>query len=406
MKKGKTKLLYVGIDVHNREHKVAIAPSSLLERSLSWKSAKFLNIRNNARDYARLETAIKSKTDNPNDVTFIVDATGHYSEPLVNFLQSKGYGIYHLEGRAVKAVREGILDQENKSDAVDSVAFTLLRYLKDTYGLSFRVSARVADLRSEATIIKDLMHQRHLYVRLKTQAINRLHNYLLAVFPEGEAKYFFDLVKVSHKYPTPEDMLNNNEFEKEECIPEKHKADILKLARNSVGVPGDRYRWLIRNLSQQKIDCVTKQNEIIEMVRVRLHSHPYYKILISFPSIGEIAAATLIGVIQDVTRFSDERKFRKMLGVYARSSQSGFGQPQGSSGREGNHDAKRTLFMACLMCITHKAKANDFRDYYDRLVERGMLKKKALVAASGKMAEIMYHCLMNNEPYHYTGKYR
>jgi transposase len=406
MKKGKTKLLYVGIDVHSREHKVAIAPSSLLERSMSWKSAKFLNIRNNARDFARLEKAIKSKTANPNDVTCIVDATGHYSEPLVYFLQNKGYGICHLESRAVKQVREGILDQENKSDEVDSVAFTLLRYLKDTYGLSFRISDRIPDLYSEASILNTMMILRDKYAKLKTQATNRLRNFLLIVFPEGEAKYARDLLKISHIYPTPADILNNSDFKNERKIPGKHKTDILKLAQNTVGVPGDKYRWLIRDLSLQRNEYTIKMKDIMERIRENLHNHPYNKITTSFPGIGDVGSATLIGVIKDITRFPNKNRLRKMFGVYARLSQSGFGKPDTKAGKEGNHRAKRILFLACFMCITHKAKDNDFRDYYERLVERGMLKISALSATMGKMAEIMYHCLMNNEPYHYTGIYQ
>lgn len=31
---------------------------------------------------------------------------------------------------------------------------------------------------------------------------------------------------------------------------------------------------------------------------------------------------------------------------------------------------------------------------------------KALVSTMGKLAEIIYHCLKNNEPYKYTGIYK
>ena len=59
MKDSKRKL-YVGIDVHSREHKVAVIPIALLEQSGdSWRKVKPFSIRNNVADFERLDTAIR-----------------------------------------------------------------------------------------------------------------------------------------------------------------------------------------------------------------------------------------------------------------------------------------------------------------------------------------------------------
>jgi len=104
-------MLYVGIDVHSREHRVAILPASALKAGLSWRSAKSLRIRNNASDYLLLDQTVRAMGGSARRAKFVVDATGgHYSEPLVRFLQSKGCAIYHLESKAMKQARLGILD--------------------------------------------------------------------------------------------------------------------------------------------------------------------------------------------------------------------------------------------------------------------------------------------------------
>jgi predicted component of type VI protein secretion system len=45
--------------------------------------------------------------------------------------------------------------------------------------------------------------------------------------------------------------------------------------------------------------------------------------------------------------------------------------------------------------------SNDFKDYYEKQVQKGKPRIKALVATMGKLAEIIYHCLKFNEPYQY-----
>ena len=98
--------VYVGIDVHRQEHKVAIMPLSILECSeQDWRRAKLLAIRNNASDFEQLDTAITEYAPCPDEVVIAVDHTGgHYSEPLVYFLQTKGYNVYHLEPKGAKAI--------------------------------------------------------------------------------------------------------------------------------------------------------------------------------------------------------------------------------------------------------------------------------------------------------------
>ncbi len=45
-------------------------------------------------------------------------------------------------------------------------------------------------------------------------------------------------------------------------------------------------------------------------------------------------------------------------------------------------------------------------DYYHRLVERGMPKKKAFVASSRKMCHIIFSVLHNNKPFELQDKFK
>ena len=112
----------------------------------------------------------------------------------------------------VKAAKERFLGEENKTDKLDAAILAYLLYLRDSQGSSLHITATKADLNSSATLLRSLILQRMQYVKLSTQATSRLRQYLLAVFPEGESKYFKQLLKIVSYYPIPVDILNSNQL--------------------------------------------------------------------------------------------------------------------------------------------------------------------------------------------------
>ncbi len=400
--------VYVGIDVHRREHRVAILPVALLHKqTLNWKKAKTLVIKNNRDDFERLDAAIREEVLFPEEAVIAIDHTGgHYSEPLVYYLQGKQYSICHLEAKAVKAARERLLDEENKSDMIDAAGAAFLLYLRDTHGLSFRISAVIPELGSKASTLRCLLHQRQQYVKMITQSTNRLHHLLLAVFPEAEAHCFRKLLRVASHYPTPEDILNNPDLEGVKRIGCANRNNIVALAAQTVGAPGKLYRGLILYLVRQRNEAVAKRDEVTELIEHEVIDNPYGLILLSFPRGGVITAATIIGVLRDIDRWSNKKKLKKAFGVYGTIKESGTTTIIRKQGREGNKDARRALFQLVSRCIQKDAPENDFRDYYARQVRRGKPKLKAIISTAGKLAEIVYHCLKTRECYEYQGTYR
>jgi len=160
--------LYVGIDIHSREHKAALVPIDLLEGSgAAWRKVKPLNINNDIGDFERLDRAIRSHISSTEEAAIAVDHTGgHYSEPVVHFPHRIGYTVYHLETKAVKAARDRLLDQESKSDVIDATSAAYLLYLRDVHGLSFRISAMTPELGSKAAALNALVLQRWQFVKL------------------------------------------------------------------------------------------------------------------------------------------------------------------------------------------------------------------------------------------------
>lgn len=406
--KDQKRKLYVGIDIHSREHIAALAPVTVLERQgAQWKRLPALRIRNNINDFMRLDAAIMSYVANAEEAAIAIDHTGgHYAEPIVGFLSRRGYTVYYLESKALKAARERLLDEESKSDRIDSCAAAYMLYLRGQHCLSFGISAITPQLGSRAAVLNSLVLQRCQFNKLVNQVTNRLHQLLLAVFPEGEASYFRQLLDIAPHYPTPRDIISSNNLEKAEKLKQEDRQGLIDLASKSVGIYDDSYRWLIRELSIQRKDAIAKLDVLTSALRSEIKTHPYGQILLSFPYIGEIAAATIIATIKDIERWPDKKKFKKALGVYGILRQSGNNTARSRQGREGSKHGRRALFQVCLACITSRAPDSDFKDYYERQVRRGKIRIKALVSTMGKLAEIVYHCLKSGEKYQYQGKYR
>ena len=398
---------YVGIDIHRIKQKVAILLYELLRESkYCWKDAIFLDIENNYSDFNKLHCAIREHVKEPKAVSIAVDHTGrHYSEPLVYFLQRLGYEIQYLEPKGVKAAKDRLLDEEGKSDVIDAAAMAYLLYLRDIHGISFRISSTTSEMGSKASLFRHLVLQKQTYNKLLTQTINRLHQFLLAVFPEGEAKHFRTLLRIITYYPTPKDILKDGNLDGIKYLSKTDKESILRLAAQTVGVPGEYYRDIIMDLNNQRIEIVGKLDNINEIIEKEVLAHEYGSILLSFPYFGSTAAATIISVVGDINRWPNKKKLKKALGVYSTLRQSGTSVGSGRMGKEGSRHSRRALFQVIFRCIRNDIPDNDFKDYYLRQVARGKLRIKAVVSTMGKLVEIIYHCLRTKELYEYQGKY-
>lgn len=118
------------------------------------------------------------------------------------------------------------------------------------------------------------------------------------------------------------------------------------------------------------------------------------------PFVSENIACTLIGVIGDIDRFNTYKEFKKYLGVSAENSQSGTSVRSTKQTYSGVRDARRVLYQISMMMLANgKRKPTVFKAYYDRKVEEGMIKKKAIGHLCGKIANLIYTILKSSQKY-------
>jgi transposase len=399
--------LYVGFDSHSKINKVALIPISALQSTRKLKEAEIIDVENNQHDFKHLKGAIRKHTKLVNQVIVGIDSCGIYTLPITHFLISLGFQVYFMEQTLSKSSRGYLFDLENKSDVIDAIRIAHLLYLRDMAGSLFRTtSLRLPDFESKSSFLHMLVLHRQQYVKLVTQSTNRLHVFLTGIFPEAEDKYFNHLIKILPYYPTPQEIARSRGMKKVKGVGKSSKDDIKKLAKETIGIPAENYRDLILNLCNQRQQALNWEIEITKLIEKEVNGHPYGPILLSFPRLGIISAATMIGTIGDISRWASDKKLKKAVGVYGSFQESGKSPSIRKQGRGGSRICKSTLYQVVVRCLVKRTPDNDFRDYYLRKVSKGKPKISAIVATMGKLTELIYHCLKTGQTYQYKGIYK
>jgi transposase len=142
-------------------------------------------------------------------------------------------------------------------------------------------------------------------------------------------------------------------------------------------------RAVARPSIEAMIEAIARQLDDVEaeMARhVEQHHAALARVLQGVAGIGRVSAATLIAELPELGRLN-RRQICALVGVapYARDSGQSRGRRRIAGGR---FEVRRALYMATLTATRYNAA---IRDFYERLVAAGKLKKVALIACMRKL---------------------
>ena len=179
--------------------------------------------------------------------------------------------------------------------------------------------------------------------------------------------------------------------------------DLQMAAANSAGLSTDTdaivhaQEWLLYQL--RLIDGQVQQVEAA--IGAILDEWPAREraILCSFPIMTTVRQAILFACIGDVACFRDDRQLRKLLGWYPEARESGSSTSKHRLGRSGNRLARRELWLWAWELITPANADTPFRQYYQRLRNRGMPGNVAMGHLAGKLISVLFYCLRSGNLY-------
>lgn len=345
----------------------------------------------------------------------VFEATGVYSGPVATFCKRNHLTYYELNPLQAKGQLEKETLRSWKTDKHDA------HKLAQTHWNNTRIQTTPASLR-----YKELRDLSRFYQEV-TEEISRinmhLHNTIQLTFPELElfltnrlTPYALTLIQL---YPHPEMVLVHSKTTIKNRVMQstpkkisenraKNKAgDIRMYAQNSYpAVPvadihvqkTQYYAGLLQELLSQKEE-LTKQ--MIDTAK-KLDE---FKLFDSFPGIGELSAAQLIGELGDLRRFSTSKKANAYLGIDIRRYQSGKYFGQDHINKRGNPKGRKILFFIVRNMIrAQHAAPNHIVDYYYYLKKQPVPKKDkvAIVACMNKLLKCLHAMVSNGTLYDYS----
>lgn len=385
-------MFYLGIDIGKNTHVASLVDD---KKNVIFKAFSFSNSINGAESLILKLEAFK------NELEVGMESTGHYWLSLYSYLVEKNFTVRVINPIQTDGWRQGIEIRKRKTDVIDSLLIAdLLRY-----GDFVETSLSNEDYLSLRNLSRFRSYLISSIGDLKRKTIALLDQ----VFPEYASSFSNIFGKTSKEilsnFSTPSDFEDINSDDLNtflESVSKKNYAskkidELSKKASSSFGINfcldsfSLQIKMLIEQISFIQNQVSNVENEI-EVLLEKLNSP-----ITTIPGIGSVNAATILGEIGDIKRFSNPSKLVAYAGLDASISQSGeYESTYNHMSKRGSPYLRRALFQSAL-----RAEFCDpvFSDYYQKKISEGKHHLVATNAVARKLCHTIFAVLTKNEPY-------
>lgn len=385
-------MFYLGIDIGKNTHVASLVDD---KKKVIFKAFSFSNSIDGAESLILKLEAFK------NELEVGMEATGHYWLSLYSYLVEKNFTVRVINPIQTDGWRQGIEIRKRKTDIIDSLLIAdLLRY-----GDFVETSLSNEDYLSLRNLSRFRSYLISSIGDLKRKTIALLDQ----VFPEYASSFSNIFGKTSKEilsnFSTPSDFEDINSDDLNtflESVTRKNYAskkidELSKKASSSFDINfcldsfSLQIKMLIEQISFIQNQVSDVENEI-EVLLEKLNSP-----ITTIPGIGSVNAATILGEIGDIKRFSNPSKLVAYAGLDASVSQSGeYESTYNHMSKRGSPYLRRALFQSAL-----RAEFCDpvFSDYYQKKISEGKHHLVATNAVARKLCHTIFAVLTKNEPY-------
>ena len=385
-------MFYLGIDIGKNTHVASLVDD---KKKVVFKAFSFSNSIDGAESLILKLEAFKDELE------VGMEATGHYWLSIYSYLVEKNFTVRVINPIQTDGWRQGIEIRKRKTDIIDSLLIAdLLRY-----GDFVETSLSNEDYLSLRNLSRFRSYLISSIGDLKRKTIALLDQ----VFPEYASSFSNIFGKTSKEilsnFSTPSDFEDINSDDLNtflESVTRKNYAskkidELSKKASSSFGINfcldsfSLQIKMLIEQISFIQNQVSDVENEI-EVLLEKLNSP-----ITTIPGIGSVNAATILGEIGDIKRFSNPSKLVAYAGLDASVSQSGeYESTYNHMSKRGSPYLRRALFQSAL-----RAEFCDpvFSDYYQKKITEGKHHLVATNAVARKLCHTIFAVLTKNEPY-------
>jgi transposase len=329
------------------------------------------------------------------------ESTGPYAEPLFHFLRKKPVKLVQVNPVHTKRVKELTGNSPNKTDKKDP------RVIADVICLGHALTLIVPQ--GPAAELRRLSQARERAITDRTAMINQIQHLMFVIFPE-----FLTVLKVSTKtarhfikhFTTPEKIFAlgldtvGQIFKKVSRgkLGQDRAEQLHTAAGNSIGIAEGKQSIVFE--IEHLVCRIEAENQFIDTLEKQMNLYlqqiPYSQNILSIRGLGEVTVAGLIGEVADFNKFDTISEIMKLAGLDLYEISSGKHRGQRRISKRGRPLMRKLLFFAAINAVKSKG---IMHKKYQQLLDRGMLKIKALVAISRKLLAIIFAIVRDNSKY-------
>lgn len=386
-------MIYVGIDVAKDKHDCFAMNSDgeILIENFTFK--------NNLDGFNLFFNLISNFNESLKNIKVGLEATGHYSNNILNFLTSKGFSVYVINPLQTNLYRKGQSLRKTKTDKLDArfIATMLITdNLKPYSNLSYHISE-----------LKSLVRHRFRLVEERSKFKVSLSRLITIVFPELE-KIVWSISQNSILYllnelPSTKDISTCNlkhlttlleKYSKGKYSRDK-AVEIRNLAKVSIGTNSASISFELRQVIKTILFLQSQIDEIDKELKKSLDE--LNSPIMSIPGISYVTAAFILAEIGDINNFDSPSKLQAFAGLDPSTYQSGkFTATHSTMVKRGSKYLRWALLTATrLVCMRDKT----FNDYKNQKLAEGKHYFVALSHTSKKLIRVIFYLLKTNHSY-------
>lgn len=406
--------VYVGVDIGKLSHVAGFVSSTLLARHQRFEVCPALSFDNSREGFRALLDRIKGYVP-LTQVYAVMEVTGHYHRPLLQYLQELDIPTYVLH---VQKRQKGLL----KTDKRDALGLANMLYNQLDKGIQvndpLQVVRRLAPLTPAAAQLRGMVHHRQELISESTQRKNKLTAIYDEMFPEF-VRIFRDpngptALVFRERFPTPASLVTASLSSLQEARGKTYMlsdAKLVELQRLAAETIETKDPARLRGLAfeqQQLLDefhLISQHLQALETEMMHIVEHAREgQILTSIPGIGPLQAAIVIALIGNIANFEKPGQLQSYCGWVPAIAQSGQTLDHVHLSPRGARVLKPTIYLAVWKAIRMDC---EWARLYERLVPikcRYDEKRRAYVGRgrvigriAGQMLSVAYALLKSDQ---------
>lgn len=333
-----------------------------------------------------------------NNIKVWLEATGHYSNNILNFLTEKGFNIYlinplqtnlYVKCQSLRKTKTG------KLDAHIIATMLISDNLKTYIPVSYHISELKSLTRHRFRLVKGFSKFKISLVRLVDIVFPEFPKIVSSVAQKSSLALLYELpsakeIAECNLHLTHLLYYNSNKkFDRDKAI------EIRELAKKSIGLNSNSVSFELK----QTISIIQfLQNQIDELdKRIKEILKEIDTPILSIPGISFKLAGTIIAEIGDVSRFNSPAKLLAFAGLDPSIYQSGkFFSTHSVMVKRGSKYLRFALMNAVRMVCMNDITFNNFKE---RKLSEGKHYRVTLGHVAKKLVRVIYYLLKTNTNY-------